>query len=174
MLTCRKVSTLKGSPIVAVREAIFGFGRPLQGRYHAGLIHPGVLATLVPPALTGDAFSVLPGLAKNLCLMPTASALQNRPLDEREVPLFAQNPPLFAQNPPLFAQKVAFVTPTFGHKVGHYARRLLPREVGVLKFRSTNVCAKRGEKHRNQGFNTSFDVCESSKRMLFVTFPRSA
>jgi len=83
--------------------------------------------------------------AKNLCLMPTASALQNRPLDEREVPLFAQNPPLGAQ-------KVAFVTPTFGHKVGHYARRLLPREVGVLKFRSTNVCAKRGEKHRNQGF----------------------
>jgi hypothetical protein len=47
--------------------------------------------------------------AKNLCLMPTASALQNRPLDEREVPLFAQNPPLFAQNPPLFAQNPPLV-----------------------------------------------------------------
>ena len=50
LLTCGKASTLKGSPTVAVREAIFEVGRPRRGRYHAALLHPGVLAALVPPA----------------------------------------------------------------------------------------------------------------------------
>ena len=37
------------------------------------------------------------------------------------------------------------------HNIGHYAHRLLPNEVEMLKFRAADVSAKYREKHRNHG-----------------------
>ena len=51
---------------------------------------------------------------------------------------------------------MAFVTPGFGHEVGHLATKFLPTEVWILKFRTAYMCSKRGEKHRNEGFTHVF------------------
>ena len=40
---------------------------------------------------------------------------------------------------------MAFVTPGFGHEVGHLAASFLPGEVGILKFGSVLVSAGEGE-----------------------------
>ena len=42
-------------------------------------------------------------------------------------------------------------TARMAHNIGHYAHRLLPNEVEVLKFRAADVGAKYREKHRKQG-----------------------
>ena len=48
--------------------------------------------------------------------------------------------------------QLAFVVATIGHEIGHHARRFLPTVVRILKFRAADVCAKDGEKHRNERF----------------------
>ncbi len=56
---------------------------------------------------------------------------------------------------------MAFVTPAFCYEIGHLATKFLPSEVGVLKFRTTDVCSKDREQHRNEGFlHVSRDLCE--------------
>jgi hypothetical protein len=47
--------------------------------------------------------------------------------------------------------QLALITARIRYRIGHHAAWLLPSEVGVLKFRTADVCAKDGEKHRNQG-----------------------
>ena len=49
-------------------------------------------------------------------------------------------------------RKLALVTPTFGHKVGHLATKFLPTEVRILKFGAAHMCPEDGEKHRYEGF----------------------
>ena len=46
----------------------------------------------------------------------------------------------------------AFVAARIRHQIGHLTRQFLSSEVGVLKFRAADMCAKNGEKHRNKGF----------------------
>ena len=44
------------------------------------------------------------------------------------------------------------ITARIANQIGHHAACLLPSEVGILKFCVADMCAKYGEKHRNQGF----------------------
>ena len=44
------------------------------------------------------------------------------------------------------------ITARIANQIGHHAARFLPSEVGILKFCVADMCAKYGEKHRNQGF----------------------
>jgi len=37
-------------------------------------------------------------------------------------------------------------------QIGHYAALFLSKTVKILKFCAADMCAKRGEKHRNEGF----------------------
>ena len=67
---------------------------------------------------------------------------------------------------------MAIVTPTFCNQIGHLATKFLPSEIGILKFCVAHLCAKNGEKHRNEGFVHAFEACESSNLMHFVPFLR--
>ena len=49
-------------------------------------------------------------------------------------------------------RQLALVVAAFCHQISHHAAWFLPTEVRVLKFRTADVCAKDGEKHRNQRF----------------------
>ena len=49
-------------------------------------------------------------------------------------------------------RKLTLITARIAHKIGHHATQLLPSVVRILKFRSTHMCAKYREKHRNKGF----------------------
>jgi hypothetical protein len=44
------------------------------------------------------------------------------------------------------------ITARIANQIGHHAACFLPSEVGILKFCVADMCAKYGEKHRNQGF----------------------
>ena len=44
------------------------------------------------------------------------------------------------------------ITARIANQIGHHAARFLPSEVGILKFCVADMCAKYGEKYRNQGF----------------------
>ena len=48
--------------------------------------------------------------------------------------------------------KLALVVARMCHQIGHHACWFLPTVVGVLKLGAADVCAKYGEKHRNQWF----------------------
>ena len=45
--------------------------------------------------------------------------------------------------------QLPLVTARIAHQIGHYARRFIPTEVGIMKFCIADVCAKYGEKLRN-------------------------
>ena len=52
--------------------------------------------------------------------------------------------------------ELALVTARIRHEIGHQATHLLPGEVGIVKFRAADVCAKDREKYRNEGFAHGF------------------
>ena len=53
-------------------------------------------------------------------------------------------------------------TPTFCNNISHLTTKFLLSEVWVLKFRSADMCAKDGEKHRKKRFLHVFETYESS------------
>ena len=57
------------------------------------------------------------------------------------------------------------------NQVCHLTANLLPSEVGVLKFRTADVCAKDRENIGTKGSCMSFEACES--RILIHSVPFS-
>ena len=52
--------------------------------------------------------------------------------------------------------ELTLIVARMSHQIGHHARRFLPSIVRIEKFRAADVCAKNGEKHRNEGFMSVF------------------
>ena len=64
------------------------------------------------------------------------------------------------------------VTPFFCNETSHLATKLLPKRVGMLKFRTTNKCAKYRKKHRKRGQTCLLRPSRGRKITHFVPFSR--
>ena len=68
--------------------------------------------------------------------------------------------------------QLPLVTARIAHQIGHYARRFIPTEVGILKFCIADVCAKYGKNFGTKGSYMSFEAYESRNLIHSVPLPR--
>ena len=66
----------------------------------------------------------------------------------------------------------SLLPPFFCNETSHLATKLLPKRVGMLKFRTTNKCAKYRKKHRKRGQTCLLRPSRGRKITHFVPFSR--
>ena len=67
--------------------------------------------------------------------------------------------------------QLAVVVAQIAHQLGHHAACFLPTAVWILKFCAADVRAKRGKKHRNEGFVHVFWGLREQDFVHFVPLP---